>query len=87
MAEESPVDSVEECCKICRFWHEDVRYTYDEEPKDEDNSYISQCRRYPPVSPVGHAYAYEEPEPDSPHFPLTRDFDWCGEFEPKEEQQ
>jgi hypothetical protein len=79
MASELP----DECCANCRFWHLSFKTDFCDPDDKEDTSTWSQCRRFPPVSPVDNIGFWADGEPDDgPAYPLTHDYDWCGEFQP-----
>ncbi len=68
-------DLPQECCAACRFWSEQDEIVFPDADSKDYPIARSLCRRYTPVSP-----------PDPPLFRLTRDLDWCGEFQPREER-
>lgn len=51
-------------CENCAFW----------EPAEFNQKNYGYCHRYPPV------FQDLESRKEEDYFPVTRPFDWCGEF-------
>lgn len=60
-------DEREERCEECRFWH-----------SEHDDKGV--CRRYPPVV-AATKRQQEIGETFEGWFPVTEDWQWCGEFQ------
>jgi hypothetical protein len=57
-------------CKTCKWW----------DWERHDGIYVpAKCRRFPPVK-----MRDDEPRIGRGIWPLTTEFDWCGEHEPDE---
>lgn len=73
----------EPSCDNCRFWQDidppELKQQMGDAPYDE----IGECRRHAP-QPVTTAEWKQE---FKAVFPLTSDFDWCGEWQQKPEPE
>lgn len=84
---------MKEQCETCKFWQsrwEYLEYSDDDIPEDSktlklEYQQIGTCRRWPPIAVThqddvsGFDLFYGDAT-DFFEFPVTRAYDWCGEF-------
>lgn len=68
-----------ECCAKCRFAGP---------PLDcDDPPVIAECRRFPPLFFSGFGQSSgDDMSVDNWHRPTVMLYDWCGEFQPRQEK-
>lgn len=79
-------------CKDCKFWfQEDGDYKCKLNGNDKVIHYIGACLRYAPRITLGMVWPYDKLDSEDQEYdavwPHTREWDWCGEFEPKESNE
>lgn len=74
-----PDELPEECCAKCRFAFDMHLYPDDAEHRE------GSCRRFPPktVRPPRLEFEDWEQRKQLCLYPLVAEFDWCGEFQPR----
>jgi hypothetical protein len=76
-------------CEDCKYWKKNKNNLHDLRRTYNDESFLGFCRR---TLPKGVQYTSDENEiaagnPQGQyyaHWPETKETDWCGEFQPKE---
>lgn len=64
---------MKDSCRNCRFW----RCLTEEILEDSEG----ECRRYPPILIEDKSsIAYKKYDSHSSEFPMTSEYEWCGEF-------